>query len=80
MGWVQTDSLKLAADGQTLLEQIAHIYGYPPPNLSEPAPAAPAAQPLDDLGDEPVEKTVAISLEELKSLAAAAKNRKKGED
>ena len=80
MGWVQTDSLRLAADGQTLLEQIAQIYGLPTPDLSEPAPAQPAAQPLEDLEEEPAEKTVAISLEELKSLAAAAQNRKKGED
>ena len=81
LGWVEVANLRFAANGEILLEHLAETFDLPLPNLKPSAATAIAAHPLGESEeDSVVEKTMAISIEELKSRAQAAKNRKKSED
>ena len=81
LGWVEVTNLRLAANGQILLEHLAETFGLPLPDFNPSAATVIAAHPLGGSNeDSVVEKTMAISLEELKSRAQAAKKRKQSED
>ena len=82
LGWVAANQLRFAMDAQDLLVQLGESLGLSLPDLSPPKPPQSTAPALldDESEDSVVEKTMAISLEELKSLAEAAKKRKKSED
>ncbi|MBL90209.1 MAG: hypothetical protein CMH56_00155 [Myxococcales bacterium] len=82
LGWVAVNQLRFAIDARDLLSQLGESLGMVLPDLNPPEPASSTAPALleDEGEDSVVEKTMAISLEELKSMAEAAKKRKKSED